>query len=113
VGDRREYVMARGKPRMYSDVANEMANRLSNLPNYECWCKLVKGGSLVEHYIATEPITKAKDPQIAKEIIDLSRKLANSREEVENSIRLKMDTSRVVFRPKAFESVKKVKKKGD
>ena len=110
VGDRREYVMARGKPRMYSDVANEMANRLTNLPNYECWCKLIKGGSLVEHYVATEPITKAKDPQIAKEIIDLSRKLANSREEVENSIRLKMDTSRIVFRPKAFESVKKSKR---
>jgi len=109
VGDRREFVMAKGKPRMYSDVANEMANRLTNLPNYECWCKLVKEGSLVEHYMATEPITRPKDPEIAQEIIENSRTLARDRKEVENDIRAKMDTSRIFIKPKAFESVKKLK----
>ena len=94
-GDRREFVMAKGKPRHYSDVAQEMANRLSNLPNYECWCKLIKDGRLVEHYIATEPITKPKNPKMAKEIIELSRKLARSREEVENDIKTKMSNAEI------------------
>ena len=106
-GDRREFVMAKGKPRLYSDVAQEMANRLSNLPNYECWCKLVKGGRLVEHYIATEPITKSKNPKMAKEIIELSRKLARSREEVENDIKTKMSNAEIFTKPKAFEKIKK------
>jgi len=113
VGDRREYIMAKGKPRLYSDVAQEMANRLSNLPNYECWCKLVKDGHLVEYYIATEPITKSKNPVIAQEIISLSRKLARNREEVEKGIKTKMITAEIFTKPKAFEKVKKFKKKGD
>ena len=105
-GDRREFVMAKGKPRLYSDVAQEMANRLSNLPNYECWCKLVKDGRLIEHYIATEPITKPKNPKMAKEIIGLSRKLARNREEVENDIKTKMSTAEIFNKPKAFENIK-------
>jgi len=109
-GDRREFVMAKGKPRLYSDVAQEMANRLSNLSNYECWCKLIKDGRLVEHYIATEPITKPKNPKMAKEIIELSRKLARSREEVENDIKTKMSNAEIFTKPKAFE---KIEKKGD
>ena len=110
VGDRREFVMAKGKPRMYSDVANEMANRLSNLPNYECWCKLIKDGRLVEHYIATEPITINKNPEMAQEIIKLSRNLARSRKEVENDIKTKMSNAEVSTKPEAFE---KIEKKGN
>ena len=106
-GDRREFVMARGKPRTYSDVAQEMANRLSNLPNYECWCKLIKGGCLVEHYIATEPITKTKNPEMARGIIELSRKLARSREEVENDIQTKMSNAEIFVKPVAFEKITK------
>jgi len=116
IGERREYVMGRGKARMYSDVAQEMANRLSNLPNYECWCKLVEDGQLVEHHIATEPIKRVINPETAKEIIENSRKLASGREEVENSIKSKMDTGNIIFRPEAFENIKKdkeTKKKGD
>lgn len=105
VGERREFVMAKGKPRLYSDVAQEMANRLSNLPNYECWCKLVKDGRLVEHYIATEPITKSKNPKMAQEIIKLSRKLARNREEVENDIKTKMSNAEIFTKPKAFENI--------
>jgi len=107
VGDRREYVMAKGKPRLYSDVAQEMANRLSNLPNYECWCKLINNDRLEEHHIATKPITKAKNPALAKEIIELSRKLAGSREEVENEIKTKMKTAEIFTIPEAFEKVNK------
>jgi hypothetical protein len=107
VGDRREFVMAKGKPRLYSDVAQEMANRLSNMPNYECWCKLVKEGRLVEHYIATEPITKTKNSKTAEEIIELSRKLARNREEVENDIKTKMSNAEIFNKPKAFEKIEK------
>ena len=106
VGDRREFVMAKGKPRMYSDVAQEMANRLSNLPNYECWCKLIKDGRLVEHYIATEPIKKTKNPEMAQEIISLSRKLAKDRGEVEKAIREKMSLAEIYATPKEFENIK-------
>jgi len=102
--------MAKGKPRMYSDVAQEMANRLSNLPNYECWCKLIKDGRLVEHYIATEPINKIKNPGMAKEIIELSRNLAKDRGEVEKAIREKMSLAEIYATPKEFENIKKVKK---
>jgi len=110
VGDRREYVMAKGKARLYSDVAQEMANRLSNLPNYECLCKLVKDGKLAEYHIATEPIKKRKNPKMAEEIIENSRKLARSREEVENEIKLKMSSAEIFTKPKAFENIKE---KGD
>jgi len=98
--------MVKGKPRLYSDVAQEMANRLSNLPNYECWCKLVKDGRLVEHYIATDPITKAKNSKMVREIIELSRKLARNREEVENDIKTKMSNAEIFYKPKAFEKLK-------
>ncbi len=107
VGDRREYVMAKGKPRLYSDVAQEMANRLSNLPNYECWCKLVKDGKLVERHIATEPITKPKNQGTSEKIIKNSRKLARNREEVENEIKVKMSTAEIFTKPTAFEQIKK------
>jgi hypothetical protein len=111
-GDRREYVMAKGKPRTYSDVAQEMANRLSNLPNHECWCKLIKNGRLVEHQIATEPITKPENPKTAEEIIENSRKLAGNREKVESEIRAKMSSADIFIKPKAFEKIetKKIKK---
>jgi len=109
-GDRREFIMAKGKPRLYSDVAQEMANRLSNLPNYECWCKLVKEGKLVEHHIETEPITRPKNPQTAREIIEYSRQLARDRGEVEKEIKLKMSNTEIFNKPKAFE---KIEKKGD
>jgi len=101
VGDRREYVMAKGKPRMYSDVAQEMANRLSNLPNYECWCKLIKDGRLVEHYIATEPMTRLKNLATAQ---------AKDRGEVEKAIREKMSSAEIFASPKEFENIKIVKK---
>ena len=112
VGDRREFVMAKGKPRMYSDVAQEMANRLSNLPNYECWCKLITDGRLAEHYIATEPITKPKNPEMAKEIVKLSRKLARDRGVVENDIKNKMSLAEVFTNPKEFEDIRNFEKKG-
>jgi hypothetical protein len=105
IGDRREFVMAKGKPRLYSDVSQEMANRLSNLPNYECLCKLVCDGQLAEHYIATEHIAKSKNLEVAKEIVELSRKLAGNRKEVEKDIRKKMESAEIFSSPKAFENI--------
>jgi hypothetical protein len=82
-------------------------HRLSNLPNYECLCKLVSNGRLDEHSISTEPITRPKNPGMAKETIKLSKKLARSREVVENDIKTKMSTIEIFNKPKAFEKILK------
>jgi len=113
VGDRREYIMGKGKKRLYSDVSMEMANRLSNLPNYQCWCKLIRSGRLEEYNVITEPITREKSQKMALEIKENSRTLARKREEVESEIRTKMTNAEIYFKPKAFEKIKKDKKKGD
>jgi len=105
-GDRREYVFVKGKPRLYSDVAQEMANRLTNLPNYECWCKLIKGSTLVEYHIRTEPVFKSRNSDIAEKIIKLSRKLSCQRKEIEEAIKTKMDTAEFFTKPKDFEKIK-------
>jgi len=106
-GDRREFIMGKGKKRLYADVSQEMANRLSNLPNYECWCKLIKNGQLEEHQIITEPITRTKNLKTAEDIRELSRKLARNREEVESEIRTKMSNAEIFIKPKAFEEIEK------
>ena len=104
-GDRREFIMGKGKKRLYSDVSQEMANRLSNLPNYECWCKLIKNGRLEEHQIITEPVTRTKNLKTAQDIRELSRKLARNREEVESEIKTKMSNADIFIKPKAFEKI--------
>lgn len=80
--------------RPYSDVESEMANRLSILPNFEAYCRLIhvpgKSGErprLVERHILTENLTEGKsDARIAVQIRENSRKLARSRDEVEKDI---------------------------
>ena len=42
---------------------------------------------------------------MAKEIVELSRKLARSREEVENDIKTKMSNAKIFNKPKAFEEM--------
>lgn len=80
--------------RAYKDVEAEMANRLSILPNFEAWCRLIQvpekpGGrpKLVEHHLVTENLTEGKsDPTIATRIRENSRKLAKPRKMVEEDI---------------------------
>jgi hypothetical protein len=80
--------------RPYSDVEAEMANRLSVLPNYEAWCRLIdipndrrSRPKLSEHHILTEELgANDYDPQIAARIKEKSRKLAPTRAEVERDI---------------------------
>ena len=102
-GDRTEYILGEGKKRLYSDVAQEMANRLSNLPNYECWCKLIRNGELEEHHIKTEPLPKNENIGTAEDIKEASRKLARKREEVEKDVHNKMEYAEITFKPKEFE----------
>ena len=102
-GDKTEYVIVPGKPRPYGDVANEMANRLTNLANFECWCKLIKDGKLTEHQLITEPLPKLEDKKIAAEIRYSSRKLSRGRKEVEKEIHKKINKLAEIETPKTFE----------
>ena len=47
---------------------------------------------------------------MAKEIIELSGKLARSREEVENDIKTKMSNAEIFNNPKAFETLEEGEK---
>ena len=102
-GDSSEFIMGKSKARLYSDVSQEMANRLSNLPNYECWCKLIKDGKLVEHHIKTFPLPDKTNKDQAKEIKEASKKLGKKRKEVEKIIKKKMSTAEILTGPKDFE----------
>ncbi len=78
--------------RTYSDMEGERANKLSTLPNFEAWCRLISipkrdRPRLIERHILTEDLTDEKgDPKIAQQIRENSRKLAETREEVEKDI---------------------------
>lgn len=80
--------------RPYSDVEAEMANRLSILPNYEAWCRLIQYPTnpgirprLVERHIVTEVRKKGDyNPEIAALVRQRSRQLALSQDEVEKEI---------------------------
>jgi len=79
--------------RPYSDVEAEMANKLSILPNYEAFCRLIhmptsgERPSLLERHIVTDLLgEKQYDPRIAALVRERSRQMAFSREEVEQEI---------------------------
>jgi hypothetical protein len=78
--------------RPYSDVEAEMANRLSILPNFEAWGRLINKPSqgrqqLIERYIITERLGRGKENQaVADRIRERSRRMARPREEVEADI---------------------------
>lgn len=82
--------------RPYNDTEAEMANRLSILPNFQAWCRLIhdprsrgekKNPRLVEFQIETEELGKKDaNPDIAARIRERSRNLAPTREEVEADI---------------------------
>ena len=89
--------------RTYSDVQGEMANRLSILPNYQAWCRLIydpesrgekkKPPHLVEYNFITEELGKEIEDEekdkIASQIREQSRKLAKPRLVVEADIMLR------------------------
>jgi hypothetical protein len=84
--------------RPYNDVEAERANKLSILPNYEAWCRLIQfpknGGrpKLVEQRIETELLKDEfgeelkPDPEIAKFIREKYREDATPRIEIEKDI---------------------------
>ena len=80
--------------RAYNDVEAEMANKLSTLPDYYAWCRLVrkpddalKPPELFEVRIRTEHMTEKKgNPKVAAYIKERSRNMALSRDEVEKDV---------------------------
>ena len=79
--------------RPYSDMEAEMANRLSILPSYEAWCRLLhypqdkKRPELIERHIVTEELGKNDYNQaVADRIRERSRNMALTREAVEKDI---------------------------
>ena len=80
--------------RAYNDVEAEMANKLSTLPDYYAWCRLIRKPdgameqpSLFEVRIKTEHMTDEKgNPKIAAYIKERSRNMALNREEVEKEL---------------------------
>jgi DNA helicase HerA-like ATPase len=82
--------------RPYSDVEAEMANHLSNQPNFEAWCRLIYDPrsrneqgrpKLAEYHIETEELgTNTRDKTVASRIRENSRKMARPKDEVEKDI---------------------------
>jgi DNA segregation ATPase FtsK/SpoIIIE-like protein len=81
--------------RAYNDVEAEMANKLSILPDYHAWCRLLRKPDdpekepprLYEVRVRTEHMTKGKGNQAMVEYIrKRSRSLAKTKEEVEREI---------------------------
>lgn len=80
--------------RPYSDVEAEMANKLSILPNYQAWCRLIQipedktqPQSLEECKIKTERLgVGEEDKGISEYIRNRSRNMAPRREDVEREI---------------------------
>ena len=75
-----------GKVRLYSDVEAEMANRLTNLPPFTTYCKLIIDGHLRERLVATRPLLREVDARMAAAIRQRSRGMASTRKEVEAAI---------------------------
>lgn len=75
---------------MNIDVQAEMANRLTNLQNFQARCTLVEANRLVEYAIETQPLRAAPDPETASYIRQRSREKAVPRNEIETRIRERM-----------------------
>jgi len=77
------------KPRRaYSDVQGEMANRITNLPNWQAIVRIIgDDGRLHEHHIQTLPPQGTPNPDVAEHIRQRSLTLGTPRAEVEAYIR--------------------------
>ncbi len=87
-------VFVKGSSRSYSDVSNETANYLANVPNYRAYCKFIEGVELAEYSVECEPCAIPPDPNVATEIRDRSRRLAKPRAEVEALVAERFAASR-------------------
>jgi len=76
-------VLVKGTSRNYSDVSNETANYLANVPNYRAYCKFIEGVELAEYFVESQPCAIPRDPKVAKDIRKRSRRLAMPRAELE------------------------------
>jgi hypothetical protein len=94
--------------RPYNDMEAEMANRLSILPNYQAWCRLIrvprsrgekKNPRLVEYQIEGEQMGKGEEnPDIARRIRERSHQMAKTREEVEADIKRRIQDTDILTR---------------
>jgi hypothetical protein len=94
--------------RPYNDMEAEMANRLSILPNYQAWCRLIhdpgsRGGTgnpkLEEYQIQGERLGLGEqNPAIAERIRERSRQMAKSRDEVEADIKRRIQDTDILTR---------------
>ena len=78
------------KARLYSDVQAEMANRLTNLQDFQAWCTLVEGTRLAEYAMETKPPNGDPDPDIAAHIRERSRQMGLPRNQVEQTMQQRM-----------------------
>ena len=85
-----EYEPVYEKPRLYSDVEAEMANRLTNVPNFQAWCVLVEGTQLRGYEMRTDPPTADLDAEVEVHIRQRSKQMARPRSEVEKSTQGRM-----------------------
>lgn len=69
--------------RTYSDVSDETANYLANVPNYQAYCKLIEGTELSEYHIQTQRCSIVPNEDVKEAIKRNSRRLAARREDVE------------------------------
>jgi hypothetical protein len=107
--------------RPYNDLEAEMANRLSILPDYEAWCRLInrppenekKRPKLVEYHIVTEELGKnERNGQIAEEIRTRSRNMAPLKEDVEREILQRTGGAVMTEDAQPFETEEPRKPKG-
>ena len=95
------------RPRLYSDVAAELANALTLLPNYHAKCKLVRGSTLVEYNIRTLPPPESlprRGRAMAEHIRQRSRRLyGRPRARVEQDIRERLAMLRNRVEPTYYD----------
>jgi hypothetical protein len=106
--------------RTYSDMQGERANKLSILPNYKAWCRLIydpasrtienEDPSLKQHLIRTVMLdssrTKIKREEMANRVKKNSQKLGKPKDMVEHEIE-----ERAAGRPLGDEPSSQEKKK--
>lgn len=99
--------------RPYSDIESEMANKLSILPNYQAWCRLINVPStgeppkLIERKIVTEVLGAGEASQeIAKYVRENSKRKAPTRQQVEEEINQRLNAMKGKHEERAASSEK-------
>ena len=79
-------ILVPGRPRSYSDVEGETANRLANAANFHAHCRLIQSDGLIQRYVRIHSWLPTQYPDAYEEIRNQSRQLATPRNELEASI---------------------------